>query len=303
MEKISTLWYSICQGVKNIKRNKMFSITSIVTMTACLFLFGIFFFLVSNVQYMVKHMEKNVSVTAFLEEGLSDNEIMEIGWKLEERSDVEKVEFVSAEEAWKRFQKETFEDQPELADTFGEDNPLADSESYEIYVKNVEKQQQLVHDLEDMKGIRKVNSSNTTAKALTNFNRLISVVSVFLIGILLAVSLFLISTTVSVGISVRKEEIGIMRLIGATDFFVQGPFIVEGMVIGLIGAMLPLFILAFMYYRFINWITQKFGLLSEWLVFMDLKTELSVLVPVCLGIGVGIGLLGSCFTVKKHLRV
>lgn len=303
MEKISTLGYSIVQGLKNIKRNKMFSLTSVCTITACLFLFGIFFFLVSNVQYMVKHMENSVAVTAFLDEKITDSQIAQIGIDLKKRQDVEKVAYISPEQAWENFKAENFENQKELVDTFVDDNPLADSASYEIYVKDVEKQSELVDSLKQMEGIRKVNSSDQTAKALTTFNRLVSVVSMFVIAILIAVSLFLISTTISVGISVRKEEIGIMRLIGATDFFVQGPFIVEGIVIGLIGAMIPLAGLLIIYYRLIDWIVTKFSLLSDWLVFLDLRSEFVFLVPICLGIGVGIGLLGSCLTVKKHLRV
>lgn len=303
MEKISTLGYSIVQGFKNIKRNKMFSFTSVCTITACLFLFGIFFFLVSNVQYMVKHMENSVAVTAFLDEEITDSQIAQIGIDLKKRQDVEKVEYISPEQAWENFKAQNFENQQELVETFADDNPLADSASYEIYVKDVENQSELVDSLKQMEGIRKVNCSDQTAKALITFNRLVSVVSMFIITILVAVSLFLISTTISVGISVRKEEIGIMRLIGATDFFVQGPFIVEGIVIGLIGAIIPLAGLVIIYYRLIDWVVTKFSLLSDWLVFMDLRSEFVILVPICLGIGVGIGLLGSCLTVKKHLKV
>lgn len=303
MEKINTFFNSIGQGCKNIKRNRMFSITSICTITACLFLFGIFFFLVSNVQYMVKNIEKSVAVTVFFEEGATDSQISQIGLDLKTRKDVKDVVFVSAEDAWKKFVEDEFEGQQELVETFESDNPLADSASYEVYVKDISSQEKLVKDIEKMDGVRKVNSSNKTARMLSTFNKLVSVVSVFIIALLICVSVFLISTTITVGISVRREEIAIMRLIGATDFFVQGPFIVEGILIGLIGAVIPLIALVFMYYRVIGWISEKFSMLSQWLVFMDLKSEFSILVPVCIGIGVGIGLLGSCVTVKKHLQV
>ena len=303
MEKINTLGYSIGQGFKNIKRNRMFSLTSICTIAACLFLFGIFFFLVSNVQYMIQHMENSVAVTAFFDEGITDSQIAQIGLELKSRSDVKEVNYISAEDAWQNFKNDIFDEQQELVDTFSEDNPLADSASYEIYVKDVSMQSQLVADLEKMEGIRKVNSSDTTAKALTVFNRLVSVVSMSIIIILIAVSVFLISNTITVGISVRKEEIGIMRMIGATDFFVQGPFIVEGVIIGFVGAVIPLLILLFLYYRLVEWVANRFSLLSEWLVFLDLRSEFSILAPVCLLIGIGIGLLGSVLTVKKHLKV
>lgn len=303
MERINTFFYSIAQGFKNIKRNRMFSITSIFTITACLFLFGIFFFLVSNVQYMIKNIESSVAITVFFDEGTTDSRISEIAQEIKSKKHVTKVVYVSAEDAWNRFKKDVFEEQEELVDTFNSENPLEESESYEIYVNDVSKQKQLVKELENMEGIRKVNSSSKTAHTLTVFNGLVSAVSFFVIVILVCVSVFLISTTITLGISVRKEEIAIMRLIGATDFFVQGPFIVEGILIGLIGAAIPMGILTFVYKYVIEWMTEHFVQLSRWLVFLDLKSEFSILIPVCFGIGVGIGLLGSCVTVKKHLRV
>lgn len=303
MERINTFFYSIVQGFKNIKRNRMFSISSIFTITACLFLFGIFFFLVSNVQYMIRNIENSVAITAFFEEGITDSKIAEIGQQIKGKSNVTDVVFVSAEDAWNRFKSDVFEEQEELVDTFQSENPLEDSASYEIYVSDVSRQKNLVKEIEDMEGIRKVISSSETAHTLTIFNGLVSAVSFFVIVILVGVSIFLISTTITLGISVRKEEIAIMRLIGATDFFVQGPFIVEGILIGLIGAAIPMGILAGVYHYVIDWITNRFSQLSKWLVFLDLKTEFTILLPVCLGIGVGIGLLGSCITVKKHLRV
>lgn len=303
MERINTFFYSIVQGFKNIKRNRMFSITSIFTITACLFLFGIFFFLVSNVQYMIKNIEGSVSITAFFDEGTTDSRISEIGQEIKSKSNVTNVVYVSAEDAWNRFKSDIFEEQEELVDTFSTENPLEDSASYEIYVNDVSNQKELVKELENMEGIRKVNSSSKTARTLTIFNGLVSAVSFFVIVILVCVSIFLISTTITLGISVRKEEIAIMRLIGATDFFVQGPFIVEGILIGLIGAAIPMGILTFVYKYVIEWMSEHFAQLSQWLVFLDLKSEFSILLPICFGIGVGIGLLGSCITVKKHLRV
>jgi len=138
---------------------------------------------------------------------------------------VEKVEYISPEQAWENFKAQNFENQQELVETFANDNPLSDSASYEIYVKDVENQSELVDSLEQMEGIRKVNCSDQTAKALTTFNRLVSVVSMFVIAILVAVSLFLISTTISVGISVQKRRwIGIMLFDWSHGLFCSGTF-------------------------------------------------------------------------------
>ena len=134
-------------------------------------------------------------------------------------------------------------------------------------------------------------------------NALIAYVSAGIIAILLAVSIFLISNTVAIGISVRREEINIMKYIGATDFFVRSPFVVEGILIGLIGAALPLGFIYAIYNVILSYVTERFPQLSELLSFVSVEVVFNMLVPVSLGLGVGIGFLGSMVTVRRHLRV
>lgn len=303
MENISTLWYSIKQGVKNIYRNRMFSLASIGTITACLFMFGIFYFLLSNFRYMIHNAETSVAVTVFFDEGITDKEIEKIGKLIDSREEVANYTFVSAEEAWESFKEEVFQGQEDLEASFGEDNPLQDSASYQIYLNDISKQGELVEYLEQLDGVRQVNSSDTTASSLTSFNTLVAYVSVAIIIILLAVAIFLISTTVTMGISVRKDEIAIMRLIGATDFLVRAPFIVEGIIIGLVGASLPLGILYLIYNRVVQYVSIRFSLLSNILTFLSVEEVFSTLIPVSLLLGIGIGFLGSAMTVRKHLKV
>ncbi|MBP5702282.1 MAG: FtsX-like permease family protein, partial [Lachnospiraceae bacterium] len=115
--------------------------------------------------------------------------------------------------------------------------------------------------------------------------------------------IFLISNTVRVGISVRSEEIGIMKYIGATDFFVRAPFVLEGMMIGLVGALIPLYLIHYLYDYVLNMLTTRFEMLSSMLSFLSLEEIFSVLMPVSILIGVGMGLLGSYITVRKYLKV
>ena len=145
------------------------------------------------------------------------------------------------------FQKSYLDDNPEVAAGFEEDNPLANSDNYEVYLESVEYQDDVVKFAEKLEGVRKVNRSDTVAKALESFNVLLAIFTAVIITILLIVAIFLISNTVSMGITIRKEEIAIMKLIGATDYLVRAPFIVEGVVIGLIGASVPLGLLYVLY--------------------------------------------------------
>lgn len=161
----------------------------------------------------------------------------------------------------------------------------------------------LVTYLEGVEGIRTVNRSEITASTLTGVNALVAYISVGIIAILFAVSIFLISNTVTIGISVRKEEITIMKYIGATDFFVRSPFVIEGMLIGVIGALIPVGIIYVLYNKVIEYIVAKFATLSQLLSFLSVETIFSSLLPISIAMGVGIGFLGSITTVRKHLRV
>ena len=164
-------------------------------------------------------------------------------------------------------------------------------------------QKALVTYLESLDGVRQVNRSEIVADMLTNFNVLVGYISLAIIIILLAVAVFLISNTVTIGIAVRREEISIMKLIGATDFFVRAPFIVEGILIGLIGSCIPLIALYYMYRNIIQLVTERFKILQGVLTFLPVNSVFEILTPVSLLIGIGIGFLGSFITIRKHLKV
>lgn len=134
-------------------------------------------------------------------------------------------------------------------------------------------------------------------------NKLISYVSVAIIGILLVVSIYLISNTVTMGVTIRKDEIAIMKYIGAKDGFVRAPFIIEGIVIGFVGAAIPLVVLYFLYDKAVAYITTKFSLLNNIIDFLPVTDVYRTLLPVSLLLGIGIGFVGSSFTIRKHLRV
>ena len=301
--RISSIVYCIKQGLKNIWRNKMFSLASIATMAACIFLFGIFFCVVENFQHMVREMEKSVAVTVFFDEGLSQEQIDALGEQIDAREEVADVVFVTADEAWDEYKEIYFAEAPELAEGFENDNPLANEAHYEIYLTDVESQDELVTWLESVEGIRRINESAQVADILTNFNLLVGYISVAVILLLLCVSVFLISNTVTIGIAVRKEEIAIMKLIGATNSFVKAPFVVEGIIIGLIGAAIPLSLLYVLYTRLITFMGDKFNILTGMLQFLPVNDMFRILLPVGVALGVGIGFFGSFFTIRKHLKV
>ena len=316
--RISTFGYVGKQGVKNIWRNKMFSLASIATMSACIFLFGLFFSILVNFQYIIKSAEEGVAITVFFNDDATEEQKEEIGEQLKSRDDVSEVKYVSADDAWAEFQKEYFGDNPELAEGFKDDNPLAGSDNYEVYMKTLKgnskdliakskslsaTQQDLVKFAQSLDGVREVKKSDVVANTLSSVNMLVAYVSIAIIAILLGVSIFLISNTVTTGITVRKEEIAIMKYIGAKDFVVRSPFVIEGLIIGLFGAVIPLALLYFLYDKAVVYIMEKFSILKNIITFLPVGNVYIYLLPIGLAMGIGIGFLGSYFTVRKHLRV
>ena len=295
--RISTFGYSMKQGVKNIGRNKMFSIASIATMAACIFLFGLFYAII------VEEAEKNVAITIFFNDDSTQEQKDKIGEQLLDKKGVLDVNYISAEDAWEKFRDDYFGESKDAAEGFKNDNPLANSDSFEVLMEDVEKQKEVVTFAESLEGVRKVQKSDVVAKTLTSVNKLMYYVSAALILILLAVSIFLISNTVTMGITVRREEIAIMKYIGAKDGFVRAPFVIEGLVIGIVGAIIPLIMLFFMYDKAVAYIMEKFSLLNNIITFLPVTDVYKTLLPVGIALGVGIGFVGSFFTIHKHLRV
>lgn len=300
--RISTIGYSMKQGVKNIGRNKMFSLASIATMSACIFMFGLFYSIIINFQNIVKSAEEGVAITVFFDEGIENTKIQEIADLIQNRDEVSKMEFVSGEEAWEDFKEQYFGEAEYLAEGFA-DNPLMNSDNLQVYMKDVSGQKELVEYISGLDGVRDVNRSDTVAKTLSGANKLILYVSAAIIIILLAVSVFLISNTVAMGISIRREEIAIMKYIGAKDSFVRMPFVIEGLLIGFIGAIIPLVALFFLYEKAVAYVLMKFHVLSNLLTFLPVTTVYRTLLPVGILLGIGIGFVGSFSTTRKHLKV
>ncbi len=301
--RLNTFWYCLKQGIKNICRNIWFSLASVATISACIFLFCLFFSVIANIRYIVKHVESTVGITVLFDEELSEEEILAVGDVIAKRGEVKEMNFVSASEAWEEVKKEYFAGMEELAAGFEKDNPLAGSASFVIYLNDIAGQDGMVAYLEGLDGVRQVNYSNSAVAGFSSFNRVVGMLSAVIIGVLLAVSVFLISNTISVAAAFRRQESQIMRLIGATNFMIRAPFIVEGVLIGLVGAAIPLAAVYVLYTKAVLYIVERFRILSDVFYFMPIWDIYPYMIAVGLALGVGIGFFGSFFTIRKYLRV
>lgn len=295
--------YGFREGIRNIFRNKIFSLASIGTIAACVFLLGISVAVILNVQATMRQMESSVGVSVFFKKGISKNQKDKIGEKIRAKREVDEIKYVSAEEAWAKYKKEIFKDNEALLEGFEGSNPLNESDSYEITLNEISHHEKLVKELETINGVRKVKYSKVAAQGVAKLNTLGTYMAGALIIILLLVSIFLVSNTVSIGISVRKEEIAIMRLIGAANGFIKAPFRMEGILIGAAGSAIPIAAIYFGYHRIVLWMTERFYAVTAFIKFVPVEKVMFYLIPLALIVGLLIGLLGSFITIRKYLKV
>lgn len=302
--KLRTVDYCFKQGVLNLFKNRLMSIASIGTIAACLFIVGIFYVVAANLGYTLQEAESKLGIAVFLKENITEEEIKDIETKIGNREEVKSIEYISPEQAWNDLKETVYKDNKDLLVGFdGENNPLKNSDNFQVKIKEIDMQEPLVEYIQSLSGIRFVKQEKNITEIIKGFNNFINYMSIVLIVILIFISVFLISNTVRIAISVRKNEINIMKYLGAKDFFIKFPFIIEGMVIGAIGAIVPLAIIYFLYDYVTNKINEKFIVINQFLSFLNVGQIYSILIPLSLLIGIGIGIVGSRITIRKHLKV
>lgn len=307
---MNTLWYCIRQGFRNFNKNFLFSMASTATVAACIFLLCMFLGLVENIANIAMKAEANVGITVFFAEHFSEQKKEELRSEIESYGGVKEIRYISADEAWESFKADYFGDKAEeLSEAFADDNPLSESDSFEIFMNSVDDQPGMVEFLRKNPAFRDINYANSLVAALKRMNRWIYILSAVIIGVLFAVSVFLISNTINVAAAFRKRENQIMRLIGATRFMIKAPFVVEGLIIGTLGALIPLGSVYLVYTKASEYLLKQISELSGGATLR----EIAALIPVeqvfpqmaiaGLLLGVGMGFLVSSVTINKHLRV
>ena len=301
--RISTFWYCLKQGIINICRNILFSLASIATISACIFLFCLFFALIANVQNVAKTAETTVGITVFFDEDMPEEQILAAGDGIRGWEEVREARYISAAQAWENFKAEYFEGMEELAEGFADDNPLSGSASYEIFLNNIEEQDKIVERLEGMEGVRKVRYSRTAVAGLTSAGKMVGAMSAVIICVLLAVAVFLISNTISVAAAFRRRENEIMRLIGATNYMIRAPFVVEGVLLGALGAAVPLAGMYVLYQRAVIYIGEHYQMLTGMFEPIPLGDIFPYMAAAAGCLGAGIGFFVSYLTIHRHLKV
>lgn len=289
-------------GLKNLWHHRVYTAAAVLTMSSCMFLFGIFFLGVLNVDSILTRTEEAVSVAVFFDEDVAPERVEEIGAAIRQRPEVLRTTYTSAEDAWNTLRESYFEDSELLEGIFEDDNPLAASGHYQVYIRGVEQQEAFVEYVESVEGVRKVTHSADTVRALMRMKSVVSRLIAASVGLLLIISVLLIHNTLSVGIEAQREKTHVMRLMGAREEFVRVPFIVEAFVMAIAGVGIPLALL-FVCYRWGSSMVSAELLLSDGsLNLLPVETVFPRLIRATLLLGIVTGAVGAVSVMGKLRR-
>lgn len=288
--------YLTKMGIHNMIANRSMSVSSISVLTACLLLVGLSMIILLNIQMLVKDMEKQNVVVAFVEDNADDAAVIKVGEDLKSIPDVIAVDFVSKEQGYEE-QLEEFGVDEGLFDGIIE-NPLPDS--YRISVGNLENFNQTLATIEAVENVQSVRESHELVNQISTLQKSVTAICLVLVIVLGIVSLFIISNTIRITMVSRKIDIQVMKSVGATNMFICWPFMIEGIFIGIVSGTLAL-IITVAVERFegisMNSLLQMFG--SEGISVMD---YLPLLVLGYFVSGILLGSVGSIFSIRKYLK-
>lgn len=294
--KIRTTEYFIREVFLSLKRNNWMSVASIGTVAVSLFIFGMFLMLVMNMNKMAESIESQVQINVYLEDSVEREDARDIGRELEDMQGVEKVTFISREDAMERF-KERLGDQSTLLDALEDTNPLPDA--FEVTLARPELVKTAAESIEKLDGVESAKYGQDVMEHLFEITRLIRIFGFSLMLVLALATLFIISNTIRLTVFARRKEIAIMKYVGATDWFIRWPFVLEGMVLGLFGSLLAALLLRATY-------TGIAGKVYETLAFFPLIPEQPFLTYITIIVilnGMAVGAVGSAVSIKRFLKV
>ena len=294
--KVRTIEYYIREVFISLRRNNWMSVASIGTVAVSLFIFGMFLMMVMNMNKLAENMESQVQINVYLLDKVDREQARDIEKDLKEIEGVESVGFVTKDEAMERF-KDRLGDQKTLLDALDETNPLPDS--FEVTVTNPDLVKTAAEKMEKLDGVECAKYGQDVMKHLFEITRLLRIFGFTLMLVLAFATLFIISNTIRLTVFARRKEIAIMKYVGATDWFIRWPFVMEGMVLGLFGSIIAAMVLRTAY-------TAMAEKVYDTLAFFPLIPEQPFLTYITIVVvisGMVVGAIGSAVSIKKFLKV
>lgn len=297
--KHSIFGYLLGEGFRNVFHNKKSSGASLAIMCATMLIFGLFFMIIENLNNAVETLETQQGIQVFIQKTATDAQMEQIGEQIQAIDGVNKVTFVSKEDALNQT-KEKLKDKQALIAGWDESNPF--KASYLVTLTDLKLSSQVQDEIKKIDNIDSIQSRDETINGLVAIANGVRIVSAVILTLLVLISIFIIGNTIKLTVHARRKEISIMKYVGATDSFIRWPFVIEGIIIGIVAALLSILVLGIAYSLIINAaansIISTMGI--KLLSFTDMTT---LLVIVYMVLGIGIGALGSSISMRKYLQV
>lgn len=298
--KFRSIKYFFSEAFTGVIRNRLMSIASIGTVAACIFMIAISYCALTNVDYMLAQIEESIGVAVFLEDDINSDKVLQINDALLAIDHVESVSYTSPEEALDDL-KESWNAEEILSGFDESNNPL--SSSFEVSLDDIAYQEEVVDKIEQIDGVRNIRSSETETQFLVKISSFLSIFGSALIIVLAAISVVIITNTIKLSVFTRRTEISIMKYVGATDWFIRWPFVIEGIIIGIVGAAIPIIIAWPLYNKLVDVIYAQIPMVHSLVSFKFGIDIFSVLLPFALLFGALLGVIGSTISLRKHLNV
>lgn len=299
--RYNVIGYLLSEGFHNVMKNKKSTGASLMIMCATMLIFGLFFLIGENVNHMMKELEANQGMQVFMTKKVSDDQIQELEEKIKDLPDVAKVEFISKEQGMNTF-KERYGENARILDAYvGDDNPITDS--FVVTLTNLEKSEEVKTQIEGFENVKNIELRDKTIEALIKVTNGVRIVSAVILVLLIVISVFIIANTIKLTVHARRKEISIMKYVGATNGFIRWPFIVEGIIIGVVAALISVLLLGIAYNSLMGQITSSEVFSNMGLSLLTFSEIFGLIITVYLILGTGIGALGSIISMRKYLEV
>ncbi len=299
--KIFSIFYFISEAFKSIVKNRLMTFASVLTVASCITILVISISLAMNITYLLENFESNIGISSFIEDNLTSAKVEQLYKEISEMEEVESVKYITKEEAFYNFEQ-SLGDEKYILEGLPKDELLP--RSFEIYLKDNSLLDSFITKIEVYENtFTSVKYAKDETNTLMAINDSITYISLSLIVVLGFISVIIITNTIKTALNNRKTEINIMKYIGATNWFIRWPFVIEGIIIGFLGALIPLGILYFSYNKVTVIIFEEMKFLANFLTFVPVEQLLYYTMPISFIFGISIGVAGSLSSIHKYLKV
>ena len=298
--KYNVFSYLIGEGFRNVFKNKKSTMASLMIMCATMIIFGVFFIVGENINHFVSEIESEQGIQVFIDNDATEQEVQQLGEQLKKINGVNTVEYMSKEDALNQM-KERFEEKEYLLEGYEENNIFP--ASYRVTLTDLTLSSQVQGEISGLPNIKRITSGDETINTLIDLANGVRIVTAVILALLIIISIFIIANTIKLTVHARRKEISIMKYVGATNNFIRWPFIVEGILIGVLAGIISLLLVGGVYNIVAEKIVNTDFMQIIQMSLLNFSDMFSLIVIVYLILGIGIGVLGSTISMRKYLKV